>query len=361
MTQLPQACVVVVACIIVAWVALRRANYHKTMHSSRSAVIACVHAASTAVLAIVAAVDGDLKADKTFWVDWSSQVYIYERRRYFIGNLSGTDDAFFTDRPSRNTSTVPVMWLALFYALVSATFHARAAGLAVDSSKKSLYTVDGIPQRWADYIITAPTMFVVIASAYGATSFYAILLGPVAIALMIAVAAAFEYNSAPWKLWSWRLWLFVPHLFAWHIPIVVVAAASSNANELEGSAPDFVMGFILFTAVLFSAFAGVYFWHRGNASLNAKADIYYDILSLVSKTTLHLFVGLTVIVLSGSVGESESDAKEMNNNTTTTVGWVGAVCICLAAGVYARQQVKQLEDTDSDTGNSKQRLNTSLL
>ena len=341
MTQAVQACGVVILCMVVACAAIQRSSTRKTAESSRSAVIACVHAASTAALAIVAAVDGDLHTDRTFWVDWDSQVYIYERRKYFISNSSTTDDAFFASRPPRKTSTVPVMWLALFYALVSAAFHARAAGLAEgDSTARSKYMIWHMPQRWADYIITAPVMFVVVASVYGATSFYALVLGPIAIAIMIAAAAVFEYESVPWKLCSWRLGLFVPHVLAWHIPITVVAAASSTTQQSEGSAPDFVVGFIGFTAVLFTAFAGVYFWHRGTEALNAKADIYYDILSLVSKTTLHLFVGLTVIALSGSIGESESDAKRMDSSTTSTVGWVGAVCICLAAGMYARQQVK---------------------
>jgi hypothetical protein len=125
--------------------------------------------------------------------------------------------------------------------------------------------------------------------------------------------------------------------------VITHDAMNNVTSPDEGTPPKFLPWFTGVTFVLFSSFAVVYLGiHRGDPARDAVADIWYDMMSMVSKTTLHLFIGLSTIGQSGALGTSEATAKPMDNTATLRIGLGVAAGIFLAAVIYAGFQIHAL-------------------
>lgn len=294
--------------------------------------IAAIHAASTFGLVTWAIIEDDLpRADPSWWVDWSAWRSPFAGADWLRVNASDPVDRFYRHRPDSNATTVPVVWIAVGYAGWSAALHIVAANTPIGAF--------GWHVRWFDYIVTAPFMFVAIAALYGATSPLALLVAPIGIAVMIGVAAELERR----QFWSLPVFLAlaVPHLLAWSVVFVLIADAmvEDSSRPERGTAPAYVPVFTAITFLAFSSFAWVYYRRGVGALADDEAAVYYDVLSAVSKTTLHLFIGLGAIAQSGSLGTSKETAREMDSSSTLVIGAVGSVVI-VAIGMWYGRRVR---------------------
>jgi hypothetical protein len=294
--------------------------------------IAAIHAVSTFGLVVWAIIEDDLpRADPSWWVDWSAWHLPFAGADWLRVNASDPVDRFYRHRPGSNATTVPVVWIAVGYAGWSAALHIVAANTPIGAF--------GWRVRWLDYIVTAPFMFVAIAALYGATSPLALLVAPIGIAIMIGVAAELERRD----FWSLPVFLAlaVPHLLAWSIVFKHIADAmvEDSSRPERGTAPAYVPVFTVITFLAFSSFAWVYYYRGVGTFTGDEAAAYYDVLSAVSKTTLHLFIGLGAIAQSGSLGTSKETAREMDSSTTLIIGAVGSVII-IAIGLWYGRRIR---------------------
>lgn len=305
----------------------------------RNRNIACLHVATTAVLVTLAAVDGDLpEPDRSWYVDVGTWDDPFLAAPWV--NHTNVSDAYYRPRDpdNDNLKTVPVLWLTVVYALWSAGWHGYVW-------RSGATEIAGTKTRWADYVVSAPIMFVAIVALYGIISPWAILIAPLCIAAMMVIAAIAERNTR--KTHSMSVALFVAlcliHCAVWSIVFVVLIRASIDTPDM----PDAVPVFTVLTFAAFSSFAYVYYTHN-SANANAqpganteaiddRADIKYDVLSAIAKTSLNLFIGLGAIGQSGSLGTDEASAKSMDDSDTLLVGSVGAAVILVAGTCYGAQ------------------------
>ena len=304
----------------------------------RNRNIACLHFATTVVLVALAINEGDLpEPDRSWYVDVGAWGHPFLAAPWV--NHPNITDAYYRPRgpDNINLKTVPVLWLTVVYAMWSAGWHGYVW-------RNNTTTIGGTPTRWADYVVSAPVMFVAIVALYGITSPWAILIAPLCIAAMMVIAAVAEHNtresgSKSSLRWSTSLFalLCLIHCVVWSVVFVVLIRASIDTPDM----PDAVPVFTVLTFVTFSSFACVYYSHnRANAqgtdiaANDARADIQYDVLSAVAKTSLHLFIGLGAIGQSGSLGTDEASAKTMDDSDTLLIGSVGAVVIFVVGACY---------------------------
>lgn len=185
--------------------------------------------------------------------------------------------------------------------------------------------------RYVDYMLTAPTMLVVLAATYGMTSLWT-LVNSTLLGLLLFISYFVERPdgaSSSGPLESRAIYFYVliaAYLFVIS-PIVYSAVQITNESRHPsvdpddssigyGTAPDFVLAFAILTIAIFSCFVVPYAIDLLRTPLDNRESIYIT-LSMIAKTTLHLFLGLTVIETSVGVGAGE---PEETNSEMDTLG-----------------------------------------
>lgn len=227
--------------------------------------------------------------------------------------------------------------------------------------------------RHADYAVTAPTMLVVLGCTYGLSSVW-LIINPIILSILIVISALIERMPGESVIspTSRRALIFYGLVIAYAFvvsPILYGAAQITNESRLPavdpnnstigyGTAPDFVLAFSVGTVLLFSCFVVPFaidlFWYP----LLSREAIYIT-LSMIAKTTLHLWLGLTVIETSVSVGEGAPSEDSRSDMDTLAIGLGGAVALVFGLGILNRYG--GMYDDSSLLATSQGYLRASLL
>ena len=207
--------------------------------------------------------------------------------------------------------------------------------------------------KWVDYTVTAPVMMAVIALVFGSTSATTVVVAPILLAALMVAAALIEPPAEgggvfPAKIGVFAL-LFVLYVLLW-VPIgIAVDAITSEGAEVtalvfEGTAPAGPLWAFYFTLfLLFTSFAIVYVvdaWKAISARqpavcgypLPADRDFWYVLLSMVSKTSLHLYIGLIVLSQGETLAVGPDDAPRRSDMATVGIGLGGTTAAAVIFG-----------------------------
>tara|TARA_B100000963_G_scaffold29206_2_gene21607 strand:+ start:328 stop:1467 length:1140 start_codon:yes stop_codon:yes gene_type:complete len=271
------------------------------------------------------------------------------------------DRRFYVKSRMEGITHVNVLVLACLYVMWSAIGHL----LSVFMIKKQRLI------RWVDYSVTAPTMLVVLSVSFGADSLTAIVIAPCVLAVLLVIAGILEPDwsvesvrrskadrnaakadeattppedkaksdaavTAGVEALSYYRRATIAILFLAYIPAMVPVLYASYDITVDhapgtGTAPDFVFVFSVMLVVLFSSFAGLYLWDLVWPIYPDRRERGYIFLSMVSKTTLHLFLGLAVIGQSNTVGV-DTPSPEEDDMQTLTYGVVGSAALAIVLG-----------------------------
>ena len=245
---------------------------------------------------------------------------------------------FVEDVP--NKLPVNILALALFYVAWSSALHLLAS-IAPRWTRVL---------RWVDYAVTAPSMLIALSVAFGADSALALVLMPIALAALLVVACYVEQEAhfpagaasvpghaalarwtgstpsfTPFQTMNRRRQAWIVFILLAYIPVIApVCIMSKRLTEVQpdldsqtgvGSAPSYVFYLTLVTVLIFTLFAVVF---SVNLFVAFDREIYYIYLSLVSKLTLHLMLGVTVFEQSGHVAVGEAGSETIDSTTLTT-------------------------------------------
>ena len=243
----------------------------------------------------------------------------------------GDDDKrFYVKRnPSETITFINVIVLACLYVGWSALGHLLAGYMP--SYQRII--------RWFDYSVTAPTMLVVLSVSFGADSATAIVLAPTVLAILLIFAGILERRCEckGVKEMSYYRVSTIAMLFIVFIPVMIPVLYASHAITKDGdpgtgTAPKFVFAFALVVVILFSSFALVYAWDMLRPMEEDVRERWYLYLSMIAKTTLHLFLGLTVIGQSNNVGVDDPNIEE-DDMDTLAIGLGGSAALVFGLGI----------------------------
>ena len=207
--------------------------------------------------------------------------------------------------------------------------------------------------KWIDYTVTAPVMMAVIALVFGSTSATTVVVVPILLAVLMVAAALIEPPAEGGGVFPVKISVFVV-LFALYVllwvPIgIAVDDITDDGGEItpivsEGTAPDGPLWAFYFTLfLLFTSFAVVYVvdaWKAISArqpavcgfALPADRDFWYVLLSMVSKTSLHLYIGLIVLSQGQTLGVGANDAPRRSDMDTVGIGLGGTTAAAVIFG-----------------------------
>ena len=245
-------------------------------------------------------------------------------------SCSDDDKRFYVQRqPGQTITFVNALVLACIYVGWSSLGHLVAA--MRPEYQRSI--------RWLDYSVTAPTMLVVLSLSFGADSTTAIVLAPTLLAMLLVFAGILERrcDCGGVKTMSYYRVTTIALLFLLFIPTMIPVIYASHAITKDkepgtGTAPKFVFAFSIVVVILFSSFAAVYAWDMFMPMESDRRERWYIYLSMIAKTSLHLFLGLTVIGQSNNVGVDEPSTDE-DNMDTLAIGLGGAAALVVGLGV----------------------------
>jgi len=324
---------------------------------SRHLLAAVVHGCAFVALLVAAAAESDdgLAAyQDLFWYAGPALT----TRRWYASCSPTCSDASFLVAPLRGSTRVVgpfgagLPGVASIYVLWSTVVHAVV-----------WYFVESRPDRehllryakWVDYTVTAPVMMAVIALLFGSTSSTAVIFVPLGMAMLLVVAGAIEPPTTPTAVSYRRLAVFaalcVLFVVLW-VPIFKAADAATDksaerditASVRAVSGPaEWIGTFCAVIFIAFLSFAVVYactfgerpaagtFWSRVWIPPNRR-DLFYVYLSMVSKTTLHLFLGLTIIGQRSMLTSTSFREAPLTGNETLAAGLGGTVVIVAVLG-----------------------------
>lgn len=312
--------------------------------------------------------------DRQFWIN-SDKYSFDEPRRWlykcfqnssFTNSTSCIDDdkRFYVEIPP-NRLKVNILAAALFYVSWSALLHLRAS--FVPEQTRVL--------RWADYSVTAPVMLLVLGLAFGADSVTALVFMPLLLCVLLLIACYVEQEAdftgplqnsrinaaivratgssplfVPFGKMELRRQSLIAFILLAYIPVILPVLITSkkitnNQHDLDettgvGQAPEYVFYFSLLSVMFFTLFAVVFVI---NLFKQFDRDVYYIYLSMVSKLSLHLFLGLAVIGQSnfvgvGNAGTESTDMATLRNAIYGCIAivFVLAFCMWLLGKVYDR-------------------------
>ena len=265
---------------------------------------------------------------------WYFKCYNATAGAFDLGDFSCSDSGkrFYVKRePTEAITYVNVLVLACLYVGWSAVGHV-VSGLRPEWQREV---------RWLDYSVTAPTMLVVLSLAFGAESATAIILAPTLLAMLLVFAGILERRAdepGAQGLSYYRV-NTIALLFLLFVPAMIPALYASSAITKDGApgtgtAPDFVFAFAVVLVVFFSAFAAVYAWDLFRPLEANERERWYIYLSMIAKTSLHLFLGLAVIGQSNNVGVDEPSADE-DDMDTLRIGLSGALGLVVGLGIIS--------------------------
>ena len=275
-----------------------------------------------------------------FW--WEPKKFGLAPRRWYYqcvdstGQLNATlldcdadDKRFYVRTPAASTVRVNILVLACLYVFWSAAGH--LASVFVVARQREL--------RWLDYAVTAPTMLVVLSLAFGADSATAIVIAPSVLAALLVLAGILERReSEPDGAASMSYYRLcsIAVLFLSYVPVMLPALYASYDITVDhepgtGTAPNFVFAFAVTVALLFTSFAAVYAYDLMRPLDFDSRERWYLYLSMVAKTSLHLFLGLAVIGQSNNVGV-DTPSPEEDDMDTLAIGLGGVAALVIGLG-----------------------------
>lgn len=302
-----------------------------------------------------------------FW--WVRDKFAITPRRWYYqcvnatGSLNATlldcefgDKRFYVKRDfSQPLIHINVLSLACLYVMWSALGHLLSAWMP---GRQRLI-------RWLDYTVTAPTMLVVTSVAFGADSATAVVLAPSFLAVLLVFAGILETTWSETSVakatvlrsgkelpddlkdqpdpvagvgsMSYYQLTTIAALFLAYVPAMVPVLYASYDITVDrepgtGTAPDFVFAFSVGLVVLFSSFAALYMYDIVRPLHPVIRERIYIYLSMISKTSLHLFLGLAVIGQSNNVGV-DTPSEEEDNMDTAAIGLGGAFALVVGLGI----------------------------
>ena len=194
--------------------------------------------------------------------------------------------------------------------------------------------------KWIDYTLTAPVMMAVIALVFGSTSVTTVVVVPILLAMLMVAAALIEPPPSgggvfPVKMGVFAV-LFGLYVVLWAPIGMAIDDITGDGGEVtpivsEGTAPSGPLWAFYFTLfVLFTSFAVVYVvdaWKAISArrptvcgyALPADRDFWYVLLSMVSKTSLHLYIGLIVLSQGKTLAVGPDGAPRRSDMDTASV------------------------------------------
>jgi len=248
-----------------------------------------------------------------------------------------TDErSFYLADTGKPIGSIPVVWLAFTYTIVSGCGHIAVA-LLVWAGRMTTPSPLETLIRTIDYTISAPTMLAVVNVLFAAPTLWGVVGGPIVVGVTIFATGLTEcwrdwedlnpvasrpprggIVASPVQRWSpqWRAAIFtwspvvlaLVYVGAW-IPTFLSVDRAINptaAGPNVGAAPPFLRTVIAIVFLVFSSFGVVYFLHqfayrtpaRGVAQLKARQtrrNTAYLTLSMAAKVTLHAFIMIALI------------------------------------------------------------------
>lgn len=215
--------------------------------------------------------------------------------------------------------------------------------------------------KWIDYVVTAPVMLVVLGLSYGADNAFAIVLAPVLLAVLLVIAGIIERREDDpvidlkdtrafviYGTLAFYILTVAPVLYAANRITVQTPTDSSQPNIGYGAAPKFVFWFAFITVLLFSSFAFLYVYD-GFVRPLAWREAGYITLSMISKTTLHLFIGLSVIETARTVSVGEASSSTASDMDTLGIGLGGSAALIIGLTILNFQPWVPLYDDSVKT------------
>lgn len=274
-----------------------------------------------------------------------------------IAGCSDDEKRFFVVEPS-NAVNVNVLVLACLYVLWSSIGHFI---VWYTNKYHRVY-------KWYDYAVTAPTMLATLGLIYGCDSLLGIVIMPVVLAVLLILAGVLEREAkAPTlKLGTLHGLAIVGLILVYCATIAPVLYASYQITRPadpdpsdpkyvgRGEAPVFVFAFSVATVcVFFSSFAFLYAYDCFVSPLSWR-NAGYITLSMIAKTTLHLFIGLTVVESAATISRNDPDPARRSEMDTLGIGLGGAVA--LVVGLTALNIWGNLADDSVPSGYAKLNL-----
>lgn len=279
-------------------------------------------------------------------------------RRWYKACSPTCSDASFLVAPLRGSTRVTgpfgagLPGVASIYVLWSTVMHAVVwAFLENRPGREHLVRW----AKWVDYTVTAPVMMAVIALLFGSTSATAVVIVPLGMAVLLITAGAIEPPESRDPHIRRRIAVFaalcVLFVILW-VPIFrAVAAATDESAERDitatvraASGPaEWIATFAAVVFIAFSSFAVVYACTFGGPPTPGtirhifwipphRRDLYYVYLSMVAKTTLHLFLGLTIIGQRSMLTATNFRSDSLSGRETLAAGLIGTVVIVIVLG-----------------------------
>lgn len=326
--------------------------------ATRDFLAATIHIASGIALLAVAATEGPCAGKGAscldtyrhrFWYRSSRPFYFTPRKWYYTCSAGGweycsEDERTFLVDPPANAVFVNAIALAASYTFVSGVHHLIVWSGIVTSARSA------IDLRWLDYAISAPSMLAVIGLVFGSDSAGAIVWAPVLLAWLLIVGWAAERNLDGDPVLPWAkavvvvvLLLYVvaitPSLYAAYMISYDVDSSPTIIDNVPvgvGQAPAFVFVFAVVTMLFFSSFGVLYTVDMFVHPVKHR-EAFYTTLSLISKTTLHLFIGISVIQQGQlEVGAADAGSARPTEMDSLRDGLVGSavLVVCLSGASW---------------------------
>ena len=335
-----------------------------------------VHFSAFLFLLFYAGVDNLKKYKDTYWVNFDK--WGFEPRRWLYncydadGNQMNTRSCsdkqkrFYVETPEGDSiGQINLIGASCFYVLWSAADHAIA----------QKYVEKTAMLRWIDYCGSAPTMLIVLSLTFGADSSTAIIIAPLLLFVLLVLGAYCEPAEQPILKDSAEARvtyeksviigiIFVAYIFVIFPSLyasgrIVKERTDSNlpANTGVGTAPWYVLVFCVIIIVSFTTFAINYLYDllRKPSAKRYYREHWYIYLSMISKTLLHLFIGLSVINQSRSLGVDSPPPKSTDMETLRN-GLIGAGAVLTVLSIITYIISKRVPAYTPGNNEMKQKL-----
>lgn len=235
---------------------------------------------------------------------WKFQCYNNNTMSYDPGYAACDDDdrqfVIFTDNPFGHTFNL--LAAAVAYAYWSGLIHLFRWALMKEYNQRK-------EQFWRlclDYFGSAPVMLAVINALWGANTLWGMLVAPLLLGLLlwasygliISRKSSKTKNIAFATLICLYIGCLTPTFYA-----TGKAISSDGKAADEGTAPAFIAAFVAVFMLVFSSF--IYPYYLELKSEKTDCFIEFSVLSLVSKVTLHAFLGVAVLQQTSMTGDDK--------------------------------------------------------
>ena len=194
--------------------------------------------------------------------------------------------------------------------------------------------------RWIDYTVSAPIMLVVIALLFNATSITAILIGPAALCMAIIIGGVAELRAKrmnePYVRLNALVCCWALFLIAW-VPVYV--ALYATFNEADDDGPPFIIWLILTLLFLLFAGFGIIYRKYEITTEDTERDRAFALASVVTKTVLHIFIGILGIQQSRMAVAADSEYRPDDDtyNGSLYIGFAAAIVVPIFYYYFAKK------------------------